>query len=90
MSTTDPQDDTKSPAPPPTGSAREVLDLLAQGVPMALLADLADPAGPASPVILEEEGAPDEAWWVPDYPPADEPARSEEEADDGGEPDGDA
>ena len=54
---------------PTDPSAQEVLDLLAEGVPMALVADLIDPAGPPSPVILEEEGLPDEAWWAPDFTP---------------------
>jgi len=54
---------TVRPSPVPTGDAEEVLELLAEGVPMALLADLADPAGPPSPVILEEEGLPTEPWW---------------------------
>ncbi len=79
----------KSPPTPPTGTAQEVLDLLAEGVPMALIADLIDPAGPPSPVILEEEGAPDEAWWVPDYPPADDALGGEGGADDGGSRDRD-
>ncbi|NLF04098.1 MAG: hypothetical protein GX593_03695 [Actinomycetales bacterium] len=74
--------DEPKPSTPPTGSAREVLDLLAEGVPMALIADLADPAGPPSPVILEEEGSPDEAWWVPDYVPTEDQSWAEEVADD--------
>lgn len=64
--------------PPAPGDPDVVLDLLAEGVPMALIADLADPAGPPSPVILEEEGMPDEAWWVPER----EPATPAERADD--------
>lgn len=49
----------------PTGAADEVLELLAHGVPMTLLADLSEASGPPSPVILEEEGLPAEAWWEP-------------------------
>lgn len=41
----------------------EIMDLLHEHVPLTLLADLTDPAGPASPDILEEEGLPDVAWW---------------------------
>lgn len=41
----------------------EIMELLHEHVPLTLLADLADPAGPASPEILEEEGLPDVAWW---------------------------
>lgn len=51
---------------PQDPSSQTVLDLLAEGVPMALVADLVDPAGPASPVILEEEGLPEQAWWERD------------------------
>lgn len=39
------------------------MGLLTEGIPLALLADLADPDGPASPVILEDEGLPEVAWW---------------------------
>ena len=52
---------------PQDPSSQTVLDLLAEGVPMALVADLVDPAGPASPVILEEEGLPEQAWWERDF-----------------------
>lgn len=41
----------------------EIMDLLHEHVPLTLLADLTDPAGPASPDILEEEGLPEVAWW---------------------------
>ncbi|HEY3438217.1 MAG TPA: hypothetical protein VGK35_11075 [Actinotalea sp.] len=46
-------------------ASAEVMSLLTEGVPLALLADLANPAGPASPEILEDEGLPDVAWWEP-------------------------
>lgn len=44
-------------------ASAEVMNLLHQGVPLALLADLVSPDGPASPAILEDEGLPDVAWW---------------------------
>lgn len=43
--------------------ADRVAALLAGGVPLTLLADLADANGPISPAILESEGLPDDAWW---------------------------
>src|SRR5450756_2640480 len=43
--------------------ADRVAALLAGGVPLTLLADLADSNGPVSPAILESEGLPDDAWW---------------------------
>ena len=57
---------------PPSGTSSDVLDLLEAGVPMTLIADLADPAGPPSPVILEEEGLPEDASWVPERAPAEQ------------------
>jgi hypothetical protein len=39
--------------------------LLAEHVPLALLADLATPDGPVSQAILETEGLPGDAWWEP-------------------------
>lgn len=44
-------------------ASAEVMNLLAQHVPLALLADLVSPDGPASPRILEDEGLPDVEWW---------------------------
>lgn len=44
-------------------ASQEVMSLLSEHVPLALLADLAIPEGPASPEILSEEGLPDVAWW---------------------------
>ena len=52
------------PGPADPGAA--VMRLLAEHVPLTLLADLAAPDGPASQVILETEGLPDEAWWEAD------------------------
>ncbi|HEX5333978.1 MAG TPA: hypothetical protein VFW79_15160 [Cellulomonas sp.] len=49
--------------PDPADAAGAVMQLLAEGVPLTLLADLAAPDGPASQVILETEGLPDDAWW---------------------------
>lgn len=44
-------------------ASAEVMALLSEHVPLALLADLAEPAGPPSPAILEDEGLPEVAWW---------------------------
>jgi hypothetical protein len=44
----------------------QVMDLLADHVPLALLMDLVTPEGPASADILRAEGMPDDAWWEPD------------------------
>lgn len=44
-------------------ASQEVMSLLSQHVPLALLADLALPDGPESPEILDEEGLPEVAWW---------------------------
>jgi hypothetical protein len=57
--------------------AAVVMDLLAEHVPLTLLADLAV-AEPRSEAILRAEGLPDDAWWEDDPeasgPPADRPA----------------
>ncbi len=63
----------------PTGAAEpteEVMDLLAEHVPLALLLDLAIPEGPASADLLQSEGMPDDAWWDddPDAEPGTDPA----------------
>jgi hypothetical protein len=49
-----------------------VMGLLAEHVPLALLADLVAPDGPVSQEILESEGLPDDPWWeaVDEAPPA--------------------
>ncbi|MDT0165045.1 hypothetical protein Q9R32_05695 [Actinotalea sp. AC32] len=44
-------------------ASQEVMSLLSEHVPLALLADLAIPEGPQSPQILSEEGLPEVAWW---------------------------
>lgn len=41
----------------------EVMRLLAEHVPLALLADLAAPSGSDSTEILRTEGLPEDAWW---------------------------
>jgi hypothetical protein len=65
--------DTTEPDPSaalPAGTSASVMDLLAEHVPLALLADLAAPDGPVSQAILETEGMPDDAWWEGDDRPA--------------------
>jgi hypothetical protein len=41
-----------------------VMQLLARGVPVTLLLDLADPAGPDSRAILAAEPAPTDPIWL--------------------------
>jgi len=41
----------------------EVMDLLQDHVPLALLFDLSTPEGPHSAEILAEEGQPTDTWW---------------------------
>jgi len=48
------------PSPP-----EQVMELLEEHVPLSLLMDLVPPTGPDSQDILDTEGAPDDAWWVP-------------------------
>ncbi len=60
-------------------ASAEVMHLRREGVPLALLADLADPGGPQSPAILQDEGLPDVAWWGADGPRED----VEDDAEDG-------
>ncbi len=43
----------------------EVMDLLAEHVPLSLLMDLAMPAGPRSRDLLHTEGLPADPWWEP-------------------------
>lgn len=65
-------DAVRGPADGAAGDApAAVMDLLAEHVPLALLADLVAVGGPVSQEILESEGLPDDAWWVdPDAPQA--------------------
>ncbi len=46
-----------------TDGSDEVMDLLQEHVPLALLCDLSTPEGPHSAEILEEEGQPTDTWW---------------------------
>ena len=39
------------------------MSILQEHVPLALLVDLTDTAGPASAEILAEEGEPETRWW---------------------------
>ncbi len=41
----------------------DVMELLQEHVPLALLCDLTTPEGPHSAEILAEEGQPDDTWW---------------------------
>lgn len=54
---------TPAAEPSDTQASADVMALLGEHVPLALLADLAEPSGPVSPAILEDEGLPDVAWW---------------------------
>lgn len=72
IETVEPDAATAVPRPAPPADAAEtseeqasaeVMALLSEHVPLALLADLAQPEGPASPTILEDEGLPDDPWW---------------------------
>ncbi|NLF06042.1 MAG: hypothetical protein GX593_13735, partial [Actinomycetales bacterium] len=54
--------------------------LLSEHVPLTLLADLAQPAGPDSPEILEDEGLPEVAWWSSDAQTDDGEAPGPDEA----------
>ena len=49
-----------------TGQDEVVMDLLHEHVPLTLLMDMASPDGPHSQEILEDEGAPEDSWWVQD------------------------
>ena len=60
------------------GAPTAVMDLLAEHVPLALLADLVAPGGPESSEILAAEGLPDDAWWEDDDDPA--PASDDSDA----------
>ena len=45
--------------------AMHAQELLAEHVPLALIADLLTPTGDTSAEILEAEGLPEESWWEP-------------------------
>jgi hypothetical protein len=54
-------------------ASSEMMHLLHEGVPLALLADLVSPGGPHSPDILQDEGLPEVAWWGEgERPPAED------------------
>lgn len=42
-----------------------IMSMLHSHVPLSLLLDMRDPAGPRSQEILATEGRPDAAWWEP-------------------------
>jgi hypothetical protein len=55
---------TIQPEPLQTQAEEElVMSILHEHVPLALLVDLTDIAGPASDEILAEEGGPETRWW---------------------------
>ena len=56
---------TFAPSTHPGAPDDALMDLLADGIPISLIMDLAMPAGPHSRELLEAEGAPDNAWWEP-------------------------
>lgn len=66
-------------------AAGTVMDLLAEHVPLTLLADLAA-AEPRSEAILQAEGLPEDAWWEGDdarpTPTADAPSADAMAAED--------
>ncbi|HEU4676798.1 MAG TPA: hypothetical protein VFS29_12460 [Motilibacteraceae bacterium] len=47
----------------PSPASARALALLAAGVPLSLLCDLAEPDGPRSREIVEAEREGSEAWW---------------------------
>ena len=57
---------TSSPASTPqqTDADTPVMGLLEEHVPLSLIMDLIEPAGPDSADILQTEGQPDGTWWV--------------------------
>jgi hypothetical protein len=59
----------------------DVMGLLAEHVPLALLVDLVTPEGPASEEILRADGMPRDAWWEAGSAPEPAPAGAA-----GGEP----
>lgn len=54
---------TTTTEPTDLGDDALVMSLLQEHVPLALLCDLTDPAGPASQEILDTEGEPAQRWW---------------------------
>lgn len=54
----------QSPAKDAAETTDDVMHLLEDHVPLALLCDLTTPEAPDSQEILAAEGAPDDEWWV--------------------------
>ncbi|GIG38307.1 hypothetical protein [Cellulomonas phragmiteti] len=50
-------------------AAQHAQELLAEHVPLTLLADLLSPTGETSAELLDEEGLPEEEWWRPPVDP---------------------
>lgn len=55
---------TTTPDQPGDDSGDHVMDLLHTRIPLSLIMDLVEPAGPRSREILDAEGRPETAWWV--------------------------
>ncbi|NMR21098.1 hypothetical protein [Cellulomonas fimi] len=82
---------TVADAPEPPIAAPDVMELLAEHVPLALLVDLAAPDGPVSTAILETEGLPEDAWWdAPVVGPVDDDPSGDGPSGDGPAGDGPA
>ncbi len=67
MTTTQAADQTASSDEP--GMNDPALELLKEHVPLSLIVDLTDPTGPDSKQILNDEGLPEQQWWLPVQPP---------------------
>jgi hypothetical protein len=59
------EDLSRLPATPIRKNVHAVMNLLKSGVPITLVLDLLDPAGPDSAAILAGEPEPEFAWWSP-------------------------
>lgn len=57
-----PDEPTTRTEPDEDGPARGLLE---EHVPLSLIVDLTDPAGPDSKRILDDEGLPEQQWWLP-------------------------
>lgn len=55
--------ETSGAAESPSDEDNPVMEMLGEHVPLSLIMDLSAPAGPDSEAILDDEGAPDQAWW---------------------------
>jgi hypothetical protein len=75
-----PQSEDVPATPEEERATEDVMRLLSEHVPLTLLADLAQPAGPDSPEILEDEGLPEVAWWSSDAQTDDGEAPGPDEA----------